>query len=494
MEVLEISVAQSVIIIFSFYISLKSGVIQVDDRGVSYLIYFITPVAFLPLLSYLSSRYFGRILIYLESLEIFLFSLLLLVFLKFPVESILMLVSISLAFLKIENPRRQFTRISAFLAISVLMYFLGESLQFIFQPYSSPVTMIPLKYVYILPGSPLPWIYTSGFNLAGTVLTLTISPLILLIFSAISIISTDNFFKIYFLVKRGRKSGFAATGMQGAAATLSCQCEGCIAVLPSVSAAILSLAMIPLIMESSILLLLTNAITSLVATRYHEFSMVFTKFTAVMGRYLLALTLISIPVLSSVLALEGYFRTPLFIFGIGMIGALAGYLCGARMGRLNTNLNMPFKVSLVILGLTGILLWYIPFITIYVVNDISVFIIMNSVTLLSGVVLGIMRWQIRSGYLIGEISTLAIGLLDVSLFYISIQFRFNPWSEFTYSSLLIFEIIAWGVMVPAMWISTQQTLIDASGNGLYLDVGNVSGATSTGDYSDRMAPNEKVAP
>lgn len=459
---LRISIAQSLIVFFTFYLSIVSGNIQIDDRGSFYLFLFMTQIILLPLFSVLLFRVFTRVGIYMESLEILIFLMLLLVFLKFPVEAIMLSITILLSVLKISSPRKDFPRVGAFLAISFLMYFLGESVQFIIQPRPSPVVMIPLKYVYILPGELFPWIYRDGINLYGSVLTLTISPLVLLIFSAIAIISTDNFFRIYGLVNGRRGADMAVTGFQGAAASLSCQCEGCIAVLPSVSAAILTVAMIPLIMESFVLLLLTNVITGMVTTRYGAFSSAFSRIMSVLSRYLLVIVLISIPIISSIMVMGGYFRTPIFIFGLSMAGAFAGYLMGSRAFKRRFLFSKALKALLIAAGLTGILIWYVPSVTYYLVNFFPAFLIMSFISLAAGFLLGVLRWQINAGYLVGEITTLAIGVLDISLFYLSLEFRFNPWAEFSYSSLLFFEIISWGIMVPAMWISTQQTLIGSS--------------------------------
>lgn len=459
---LKISIAQSIILFFIFYISITAGSIQIDDRGSSYLFLFIAQILLLPFISVLSFKVFPKVSIYLESLEILMFLMLLLVFLKFPAEAIMLSIAILLSVLKISNPRKDFPRVGVFMAISFLMYFLGESVQFIIQPRLSPVVMIPLKYVYILPGELFPWIYRDGINLYGSVLTLTTSPLVILIFSAIAIISTDNFFRIYGLVNGKRGAGMAVTGFQGAAASLSCQCEGCIAVLPSVSAAILTVAMIPLIMESFILLILTNVITGMVTSRYGAFSSAFSRIISVLSRYLLVLVLISIPIISSILAMGGYFRTPIFIFGLSMAGAFAGYLMGSNSVRKRFLFSKCLKSLLIVAGLTGILIWYVPSVTYYLVNFFPAFLFMSFITLVSGFLLGVMRWQIKAGYLVGEIATLAIGVLDISLFYLSLEFRFNPWAVFSYSSLLFFELISWGIMVPAMWISTQQTLIGSS--------------------------------
>ncbi|MCL4438589.1 MAG: hypothetical protein M1616_04430 [Candidatus Thermoplasmatota archaeon] len=432
--------------------------ILIDDRGFTdylFVVAFFTSVPlifiFTEYMNYRFYRYFGY-------LQIFNAILLLLMFLYHPEYLVFAVLIFAFSIISFNGILRSYGRFLAFTGFSFFMYYLGESLQFISQPLTAPVTVVPLRYIYIFPGQPLPWIYSSGVNIYGSLVTMTLSPLIILIFTSISILAVDNFYGIFRILSGNGNSGMAVSGVQGIATSLSCQCEGCIGLLPSVAAAIVTIAMIPLILESWVLLLMTNLILWFVKSNHTVFYGKFTEYVKTVSRAILMAGLLILPSVSTFAVYMGYFKTPLFIFGTSMAGAFLGYLIGSLYGGYILRRNTIWAFPLLIAGSLAIFLWFVPVLTALVLESFPVYALMSLTTITGGIAAGSVRKVFSRGYLVSEFLSLAMGIFSLLIFYVGLEYRFNPWPFFSLSSVLVFEIAAWGTMVPLMWVATQSTI------------------------------------
>lgn len=434
--------------------------ILIDDRGI---VYYMIPVSFfisIPIIFIITEYMNLRISRYFSYLQVFNSFLIVLLFLYHPSYLVFAVIIFAFSILSINGIRKNYAPFLAFMAFSLFMYYLGESLQFISQPVNSSITVIPLKYIFIFPGQSMPWIYSYGVNIYGSIVTLTLSPFIILIFTSISILAVDNFYGIFRILSGSGNSGIAVSGVQGIAGALSCQCEGCIGLLPSVAAAIVTVGMIPLILESWIFLLMTNLIFWMVKSNYSAFYGKLTKYVNSIGRMVLYTALITLPTASTIAVYLGYFRTPLFIFGTSMVGAFIGYLIGSLYGEYIMKKRTLWSFPLLLLGIFGIFVWFLPYLAYLAQSSFPVFAAMSISTISGGLAVGAIRKILPKGYLVSETISISMGIFSLLIFYLGLEYRINPWPFFSLSSVLIFEIAAWGTMVPLMWIVTQSTIAE----------------------------------
>lgn len=434
--------------------------ILIDDRG---LMYFLIPASFfisVPIIFAITEYLDLRISRYFSYLQVFNSSLMVMLFLYYPSYLVFAIIILVFSLLSINWTRKSYASFLAYMAFSMFMYYLGESLQFISQPSSASVTVIPLKYIFIFPGQPLPWIYSYGVNIYGSIVTLTVSPLIILIFTSISILAVDNFYGIFRILSRSGNSGMAVSGVQGIAGALSCQCEGCIGLLPSVAAAIVTIGMIPLILESWIFLLMTNLIFWVVKSSYPVFYGKLTGYVNTIARAILYAGLITLPTVSTLAVYLGYFRTPLFIFGTSMAGAFLGYLIGSLYGGYILKSRKLWTIPILFAGTFAVFVWFDPLLANLALNSFPAFAAMSLSTISGGLAVGAIRKVLPRGYLVSETLSISMGIFSLLIFYLGLEYRINPWPFFSLSSVLVFEIAVWGTMVPLMWVVTQSTIAE----------------------------------
>lgn len=450
-----------------FYLSLGNGNFIMDTGTFPlFLIIFGTLVS-VPFLTLAFNRINGTLGLYFLGLELFLYIALILLFLR--EWFLLPLIAMPLILGVFKTDLRQGlgwsqAKILIFVVLSFLMYFLGSLVQFIVQPLNAPVSLVSLKDVYIFPGEPFPFLFYLGMNIYGSVLTLTISPLTLIVFSIVAALVAENY-EGFITVLRGSGGSGLKPAIYGLTAALSCQCEACISLLPAMVFIIVSTAMVPLILESVTLLILSNFFIR--AYRKGVPTLFFMKIAQWYRarEILIAAFLVLIVTPVELLGLYfGWLLLPLFFFGISMLDTLSGYaLAKVALQFLAKRGSNFLPAVLIIAGMALSLTWYIPQMTSYALSSGIAFSVMAISGFIAGILLGIAHSTSRNGYLVPEAISLVYGIFVIIIFYITIDFRANIWNEFPYSQTAIFEIISWALMLPLMWIFTQMALYRGNG-------------------------------
>lgn len=458
-----LSVIQSALLAAFFGLSLTGGGFVYDTNAFSEFLIFSGTVVGLPLVTWAFRKRFPLWSFYTNGLEIFLYGLMIPIFLRNLSLVILVAVSLLLSVLKLERQstdRWPYFKMFIFLLLSVIMYILGSFLQFIIQPPSVPVILVPLSSIFIFPGQAFPPLYYMGMNLYGAFATITISPLSLLLFTPIAGLVAENYEGFFRILRRGRRAGIRSV-LYGVTATLSCQCEACISLLPAMLFVILTVAMIPLILESFLLLVLSN----IVIRRYFEkrnldlFQKAVTSFSRLQLPLAAFMILFEIPVELFGIYL-GWIKDPIFFFGMGMLNTLSGYVLIISAGRFIRAIGGTMKAFLLVVsGSVASLVWYLPSLTHAAFTSGLVFSVMVIASLVSGVIFGLAQKSLRNWYLVPEAVSLIYGIFIVAIFYLTVDLRMTLWNEFTYTQTVIFEIFAWTVMLPVMWFFTQVSIL-----------------------------------
>lgn len=461
-------VIQSSLIFSIFEISLFNGTLIRDSNAVVEFYIFFTAIVVLPFLTYFFKRLNFYWYVYTNALEIFLYGLLIPVFLKtwslVPFTILPFLISV----LKIDRKggyRWPYWKVAIFVTLSVIMYTLGGLLQIIAQPAFVPVVITPLKSIFIYPDQSLPPLFYLGMNIYGSFATITVSPLNLFVFALIASLVAENYEGFFRILNRNGKGGLKSV-LYGVTAALSCQCEACISLLPAMIFIIITAVMIPLVLESLALLVLSNVLIRIyLSGRKIGF---FDRITgAYSGKQIFLgalLIIVSTPVELIGIYL-GWIRNPAFFFGMGMLGTLAGYvLTLAAANYLKLKENRFVAVVLISAGTLISLIWYYPSLTLFAFGNGTIFSVMIIASLVSGIFFGIAHKSLSNGYLVPEAVSLIYGLFMIALFYVTFDFRINAWPEFPFSWMALFEILAWAVMLPVMWFFTQMSIYRSSGS------------------------------
>lgn len=449
-----------------FWLSLGNGSFIYDSDATPELYIFTGTLIALPLLTYAFRRLKEGIGLYLNSLELLLYLLLIPLFIRNPAFAILVVLPLVLSLLKFNDNSHSmwpYWKAAIFVSISLLMYFLGGFLQIIAQPASAPVVITPLTSIFIFPGQNLPVLFSYGFTIYGSYVTMTLSPLSLAAFTLIAALVSENYHG-FFRILGGNGKGNIRTVLYGVTAALSCQCEACISLLPAMLFVIVTIAMIPLIVESVLLLLLSYAMIRLHARhgKLQIFSSIASGFSRIRLPMVSALLLSSSPLLIAGLYL-GWFSNPIFFFGMGMTDTLTGYLLvlsipiAFRRSRSNAR-----PVLFIILASVMSFMWYFPQLTYHAYDSGAIFSIMVALSLASGAIYGVAHRTASRGYLVSEAVSLLYGIFVIVLFYFTVDYRTNPWGMFTYTQTVIFEIISWAIMLPVMWYFTQLSIFSSS--------------------------------
>ena len=450
---------QFFLILLIFFISLQAGNFLFDSNTLPQLYMLLGILTALPFLTYGFSRKGHTLHIYFLALEIFLYLLLILVFAREWFIIPLTVANFGLSILKMDRSSGfswNHKKILIFIVLSFLMYLLGSLMQFIIQPPTAPVTLVSLKNVFIYPGQVFPFLFDFGANLYGNAVTVTMSPFTFIVFTFVSALVAENY-EGFFAVLRRNGGGTFKSLIYGVTAALSCQCEACISLLPAMVFILVTVSMIPLIIESLVLLYLSNYLIRMYlrGTMPVVFRNISASYRNVQIYFASFLILILTPLELAGIYI-GWLSSPIFFFGMAMLNTLAGYvLIRAVSGFIKLKENMPLSVLFIAVGTLISLSWYYPSMTFYAFNNGLIFSIMAISGLAAGILFGLAHSSLRRGYVVPEAVSLIYGIFVIVIFYLSIDYRLILWPEFSYTQTAIFEIISWAVMLPVMWIFTQ---------------------------------------
>lgn len=386
-----------------------------------------------------------------------------------PYSSLLPFSAISLGSLAMYFSRtvgfntRTSSKLVAFIGIIIAMFALGSSLRIVSGPPSYAMAFGSIYDDVATGGVPL--MFTDGIVFYSRIFTLSVSIPIVILFTSLSAVLTENYYLIIKLMS-SRGSFSVRKSLSSAVTVLSCQCEGITAYFPSTIATILFIAIIPLISESVVFLLLTDLLLVLFYIKGKRVKLLDSIWRVTESKgfvLIMALSLILVPVftifvvymdLQANLIVFSSVNILMFLYGIFVI-----YLVN-RVMPVKRKLSRVMTYSFAVISSVGMLVWYIPQVTYATVFSPAVFSVMSGVSVLSGILSGYIfkAHGENAKMLYFEYITMMFSMLAIVIFYISAIGLTVIWPEFGMAQQLQFSLLLWGFTLPVMWLSTNISL------------------------------------
>lgn len=387
--------------------------------------------------------------------------------------SLIPLIAYSLVWVKKSYTiRSAFKKLMTFSAAMTFMYFAGSLLHLIIEPASYPTTFASISEAYVFNPTGVPLLLKYGFIFFSPYFQGTISPLSFIMFAAISAILTENYFSIFGLLKGGNGRSRIQGAAYGTISLLSCQCEGGISLLPTMAVLIISIAMVPILLESFFLLVMTNLFINRFYLRGKSVG-VLKKIGSsgnTLPRFALAAILfLGTPLVETIGIYFGLISNMFFFFGIGILMTVASYYEVTLVGRLigySRKLHPAILSAFFIVASFFMFIWYVPRYTLLAIDQIPVFLIMNATSLISGFLFGIIRLSsVKStGQLLDEFIALMFGMPPIVVFYFSALAQIQFWPVFSLTEQILFGLVIWALILPFMWLTTNLSLNDVGEN------------------------------
>ncbi len=306
----------------------------------------------------------------------------------------------------------------------------------------------------------VPLLFYDGIVIQAPALVLTISLPTMLIYPLISIAIAENYLWIFRSYSGGGRLGSA---FSGAGAVLGCQCESITAVMPSLAALLISIIVIPLLVESLVLVLLTTLTLFLLLNRGRGFIRVHDP-AAKRRMTLRAITyvfILSIPFIEIYGLIMGLIHDETFFFGINFLMFIDGALIGTYLiSILGSAKATRHSLIWILLSTFLLLIWYFPSL-VMLATDVSVYyILMNLSSLAAGLLIAIpfSTYRIRERIVLLEYITMMFSMSGIVLLYAT-SFNILVWSAFTLASQFYLSIILVIISLPIMWYITNLSLI-----------------------------------
>ncbi len=460
-------IAAFIVFAISMFLANTYGILIVDNNiSIQYAGIFIFPLVATVVLSIAENN---ELNIYLRS-SLSLFYLLLTV-LSYPYFNIMLLLAISFLFSlygilykKSGNSKPFLKKALAFSLSYLAMMIISGLFRLNIKPQTIGILLASISDDVHPGGTPI--IFSNGIVLFSRYIVLTLSIQSIILFFILSVLLVENYFLIFSTIRT--RSGRAATSPQltGALSVLSCQCESITAAFPSIVSLILSVAIIPLILESIVLVGLTNYILRLKFQKGLNSPALSRIWPGTSRSFLLiagSIMAIVVPITyiaGTFLKLEGnlffYGMENFAMFLTGMI--LIILAATIREFRLGT--SMSAKLALVFASSLLMFIWFYPVLSKIAVTSGLVFGIMGLISLAGGAIGGIAYvssgQEGKSAYI--EYLSMMFSMFAIVIFYVSILFSYRIWGVFTITQQVEFSIALWIIALPSMWLSTNLVL------------------------------------
>ncbi len=328
----------------------------------------------------------------------------------------------------------------------------------------------------VTPGG-TPLLFLGGMVFFSRFSVFSISIQALLMFAALSFLLVENYFLIVRFLRVNSKSVIGGQ-VSGALTVLSCQCESLTAAFPAIVSLVLTAVVLPLIMESLVLVFLTNY---LLRTRYMRGSRspLIDRLYPVRSKVKLVLPaaalIVALPVLETI-GVYFNWQTSLYFYGsINFLMLIAGIFVSILL-----SLSKVFKVSfssltwpvlLVSISTLAMLIWFYPPLTQYTIANGAIFALMSIVSFAGGIMGGISYIGIGSEgkRLFLEYLAMMFTMFTIVIFYISILAAYSIWPSFNLTEQVIFSVGVWIITLPFMWVATNIALNSSVRKGKVLN-------------------------
>ena len=364
--------------------------------------------------------------------------------------------------------RRKNSRLAVFMGVFLFMLYIGEFVTIASGSLSNNIVFIP-SVDFFLTSS---FSRTSLFLYAGVVvlsphLAVLFSPEEYALFFAISVLVSENYYRIVSVMVRekglrGRQLSSLAYGLTGA---FSCQCEGLIALLPVMTALLLSFFLFPLILESLAFLSATFYLTTKFYMEGKPIVFSWIRGNGYSGKIIFPLAVLCLFAPQFLVIIGVYYslqHNPLFFLGSTMLMIVPGYVFGIIMAKILPVASIPYRAGIIMasLGIVISSMWYFPYLTGYAYANPAIFALMNITVFTGGVFFGL-SYKILGetvGKILNEFITVIFSFIPVIVYYYAVITQRPLWSEFSIIGQIEFSLLTWAIMLPLMWLTTHVSL------------------------------------
>ncbi len=313
-------------------------------------------------------------------------------------------------------------------------------------------------------GTPL--LFQGGLVFFTQHIVLSISVQALLMFTVLSFLLVENYFLIISFVRRNSKSVIGGQ-VSGALTVLSCQCESITAAFPSIVSLVLTAAIVPLILESIILVFMTNFLLrkKYLKGKKAKFLEHIYPIKKVYPFLATASALIvSLPLIETV-GVYYNLQSNLYFFGsLDFLMLIAGIFVAMlidKSGVIHLHIKSRIAITFFLAVSTiSMFVWFYPSLTLYTISNGMVFAVMSIISFAGGIVAGLVYVGvgIEGRKLFLEFLAMMFTMFSIVVFYISILTGYSIWPFFGITEQVFFSIAVWVVSLPFMWFATNIAL------------------------------------
>ena len=309
--------------------------------------------------------------------------------------------------------------------------------------------------------SGVPLLFYDGIVIQSPALVFTISLPTMLIYPIISAAIAENY--LWILRTYSTRGGRFTSAFAGAGAVLGCQCESITAVMPSLAALLISVIVIPLFIESLVLVLLTTLTLFLLINHRKGFIRIHDPANK-RGSFFYPASyvfILAVPFIEIFGLMANLIHNEAFFFGINFLMFVEGALAsGLLISTFWNGRRIRYPILWVVISTLLFLIWYGPGLVTLATRTPGYFALMNVSSIGSGVMIAFpfISYKSKERIVLLEYITMMFSMSGIVLLYAT-SFNILVWNAFTLASQFYFSIILIIVTLPIMWYITNLSLI-----------------------------------
>lgn len=464
-----VSGISSFFVLLYMIVILNVGYVYIDHFARPYLITAFIVAMALPIITMVDTRKFHRVQFYLGLVVLLYLYVMTMLAIGSPdllfIIIIPLIINLYLFQSKFIKTKQDRYRAITFVLLMIFMYFVSSVVK-VEVPGVKGYEFAVALYTDNISPQGIQFIMLGALTVFSKLFILDVSAGDFILFVTISAILTENYSMIFTYLKNKNK-GMVNTTLSGAVTALSCQCESLAAAFPTVIVLLLSVIIVPLMVETVGSIILTSFLLSRFYMRGREWKFVHTIESWSSGNGFLKLlipSLFIVPAFEVIGIYLGFKSVFMFFAGINFLMFLVGIFVPLFIHRLASFKPFSRNSSLVALLLSAVFImyiWYIPPLTLHAYTSASYFGLMNISAVAAGVLTGIAYISTGSKEnrrLMLEFINMMGSMFAIIIFYISVVGRTTIWPEFGLLQATEFAIAMFGVTLPFMWLSTHMTL------------------------------------
>lgn len=306
----------------------------------------------------------------------------------------------------------------------------------------------------------VPLLFYDGIIFQGPLFVYTFSLPTFVVYSVISVVLSKNYVLIYRTYVKTKLQ--VSSLVSGAATVLSCQCEGITGTLPSIAALAVSTLVVPVLMEGTVLVILTLVVLVFIAGKSTSLGKLPGSLRRIPPVAFAAGFMIFVPILETIAVAMGLLPNPIFFFGINFLMFLNGIflfmLVQMALGKIWRSRN---PIALTLISSALMIIWLVPFPVSLAEKSPLIFVVMN----LCMIAAGILAYYAYAGFskdhkiLFLEYLSMMFAMTGLTVLYLSSFSGITIWGVFSFSSQLVFALVLVAVSLPIMWFITNLSLI-----------------------------------